>query len=135
MYLAILPKGELAQLGDIAADYEISRNHLVKVVHKLGQLGFIITQRGKGGGIRLAETASKINIGEVVSKLENILTSIDCTALNCKLLPACALNRILHQAMKAYIDTLKNYTLADLVANRNTRELLETIHDRTPSNS
>ena len=36
MYLAILDDGQLAQLGDIAADYEISRNHLVKVVHRLG---------------------------------------------------------------------------------------------------
>ena len=128
MYLAILPPEQLAQLGDIAADYEISRNHLVKVVHKLGQLGYIETRRGKGGGIRLAASPDAINIGDIVSKLETTLVPIDCSALNCKLLPACSLTRILHSATIAYLDKLKQYTLADIVGTPNTRELLETIH-------
>ena len=128
MYLAILPPEQLAQLGDIAADYEISRNHLVKVVHKLGQLGYITTKRGKGGGIRLASPPETINIGDIVSKLETTLIPIDCNALNCKLLPACSLTRILHKATTAYLDTLTQYTLADIVGSPNTLELLHTIH-------
>lgn len=128
MYLAILPEGQLAQLGDIAKDYEISRNHIVKVVHRLGQSGYIITRRGRGGGIRLAHAANEINIGEVVSQLEPSLVSIDCSTLACKLLPACHLNHILAEAMMRYIDTLKHYTLADLVAPRKTHQLLQRIH-------
>ena len=128
MYLAVLEEGQLAQLGDIASDHDISRNHLVKVVHRLGQLGYIVTRRGKGGGIRLALAAEEINIGEVVSRLESTLTSIDCSALACKLLPACHLKRLLAQAMQAYVETLAGHTLADLVAQPNTRELLKTIH-------
>ncbi len=128
MYLAILDEGRLAQLGDIAADHGISRNHLVKVVHRLGQLGYIVTRRGKGGGIRLARPAGEINIGEVVSRLETTLVPIDCTALACKLLPACNLNRLLASAVGAYLQTLKGHTLADLVAPGKTRALLETIH-------
>ena len=53
---------------------------------------------------------------------------IDCTALACKLLPACHLNRILARAVGAYVETLKGYTLADLVSPQKTRALLETIH-------
>ncbi len=131
MYLAILPKGQLAQLGDIAADYEISRNHIVKVVHRLGQLGYIVTRRGKGGGIRLAHAPETINIGDVVSRLEPTLTSIDCKALGCKLLPACHLNHILAEAMASYVSTLKQYTLANLVDPQRTRRLLQTIHHQT----
>ena len=128
MYLAILPKGQLAKLGDIATDYEISRNHIVKVVHRLGQAGYITTRRGKGGGICLAHEPGEINIGEVVTRLETTLTSIDCSKLACKLLPACHLNRILGEAMTSYIDTLKRYTLADLVDPHKTRRLLQRIH-------
>ncbi len=128
MYLAILPDGQLAQLGDIARDYEISRNHIVKIVHRLGQEGYILTRRGKGGGIRLARAPEDINIGEVVSRLEPTLTSIDCAALGCKLLPACHLNHILAEAMTSYVETLQRYTLSDLIDPQKTRRLLQTIH-------
>ena len=53
MYLA-LDRSRLATIGEIAAAYGVSRNHLMKVVHALGQAGVIETVRGKGGGIRLA---------------------------------------------------------------------------------
>lgn len=124
MYLATLPEGELAQLGNIARDYDISRNHVVKVVHRLGLLGYLDNKRGKGGGIRLAQSSDKINIGELVSQLESTLMSIDCDALHCRLLPGCHLRRVLDTAMQAYIDTLKQYTLADLVGDHRTHEQL-----------
>jgi DNA-binding MarR family transcriptional regulator len=40
MYLTIQP-GRTASIGEIAERYNISRNHLVKVVHNLARGGFI----------------------------------------------------------------------------------------------
>src|SRR5690606_8153830 len=52
MYLGF--KDGPATISEIAERYDISRNHVVKVVHQLGQLGYLQTVRGKGGGLRLA---------------------------------------------------------------------------------
>ena len=47
VYLGVRPD-EVCTITDIARDYDISRNHLVKVVHNLGLLGYIKTVRGVG---------------------------------------------------------------------------------------
>ena len=53
MYLAS-ERQRLVTIPEIAAAYEVSENHLMKVVHQLGRAGVIESVRGKGGGIRLA---------------------------------------------------------------------------------
>ncbi len=52
MYLALKPD-QLSTIADIAASYDISENHLMKVAHQLGVGGFVETVRGRGGGLRL----------------------------------------------------------------------------------
>ena len=65
VYLA-LKKNKSVTITEIAEYYKISRNHLVKIVNNLANLGYITTQRGKGGGMHLALPAAEINIGEVI---------------------------------------------------------------------
>lgn len=50
IYLGRRP-GKLATIGEIAGYFNISRNHLIKVVHELGIKGYILTTRGRRGGI------------------------------------------------------------------------------------
>ncbi len=57
---------DLVTISEIADFYKISRNHLVKVVHNLGLNGYILTSRGRHGGIKLARPAQEIPIGDVV---------------------------------------------------------------------
>ncbi len=116
IYLSALPPMKLARVSDIAKGYGISRNHVVKVVHNLGKLGYIFTQQGRGGGIRLSKAPDEINLGKVVRDVESTLNPVNCEAMECPLLPNCRLYTILQQAVVSYIKTLDRYTLADLIA-------------------
>ncbi|MCR9262315.1 MAG: Rrf2 family transcriptional regulator [Pseudomonadaceae bacterium] len=103
---------------DIAARYNVSRNHLVKVVHRLSSLEYLESTQGRGGGIALAMAPEDILVGDVVRNMEVTLDVIDCAAGNCPLLPACLLKGALDEATDAFLDTLDGYTIADLTKNR-----------------
>lgn len=54
LYLGAKDPEELSTIQNISDSYGISKNHLMKVTHELGKMGYIETVRGRGGGIRLA---------------------------------------------------------------------------------
>ena len=117
MYLATFPD-KLGTVKDIAERYNVSRHHLVKVVHQLSSLGYLQSIQGRGGGIALALAAEEIVVGDVVRHMENTLEVIDCVGTNCPLVPGCLLKGALDKASAAFIKTLDGYTIADLVKNR-----------------
>ncbi|PJG59126.1 Rrf2 family transcriptional regulator [Aeromonas cavernicola] len=118
IYLATLPEGELSSVAKVSAMYDVSRNHMVKVVNQLVKLGYLQSQRGKHGGIRLACAPATINIGQVIRGLEGNLDGIDCHAPTCHIVSVCLLKGALKQAMAAFLTVMDGYTLQDLLANR-----------------
>ncbi|ALC80334.1 MULTISPECIES: RrF2 family transcriptional regulator [Bacillus] len=121
IYLSLQNGEKLSNIKDIADSYQISKNHLMKVTHELGKLGYIETIRGRNGGVRLAKHPREINIGEVVSKTEEDFHLVECfnkETSHCALTPSCKLRHALAEALQAFIDVLKKYTLEDLVHNR-----------------
>lgn len=117
MYLAS-ERHRLATIPEIAAAYEISENHLMKVVHQLAKQGVIESVRGKGGGIRLASEPGEIRLGKIVRDSEGSGPIVECLsgdASTCKIAPACRLTPILLRSFDALYNTLDQYTLADLV--------------------
>lgn len=117
--LAVRKEG--ATVAEIAHAYGISRNHLVKVAHHLGQLGYIETTRGRSGGLRLTQSADSIHIGEVVRKVESNFDIVECFQAQggkCPIVPACALKGALAEARHAFMDVLDRYTLDDIVQDR-----------------
>lgn len=117
IYLAIQPAQELVQIRHICEVFDISSNHLSKVVNKLANAGFINSQRGRSGGIRLGRPAQKINIGELVRLMEPSLEPINCAEPLCALMPGCRFKSVLEEASKAFIETIDQYSLADMVEN------------------
>lgn len=117
MYLAA--KKDAATVSEIATRFGISRNHLVKVAHRLGQLGYIETARGKAGGLRLAHTPEAINVASVVRDLEPNFTLVECFSTHgqCPITPACALRGVLAKAHEAFMEALAAHTIADLTRN------------------
>jgi Rrf2 family nitric oxide-sensitive transcriptional repressor len=120
IYLAAQPKRR-ATIAAIATSFEVSENHLTKVVHFLGKAGWLANVRGKGGGLELAMPPELIKVGQVVRGTEGGSVPAECfdeTGGQCCIAGICRLSGVLAQAVTAFYDTLDRYTLADLVHNR-----------------
>ena len=114
-----LQQNRLATIGEISDAYSISANHLMKIIHNLGRLGYIETTRGRGGGLKLAGRPAEINLGQLVRQVESDFALVDCFDSNqpvtCAIAPACRLQVVLEKAVQAFLDVLDDYTLADLL--------------------
>lgn len=116
MYLG-LRHGQMATISDIAQAYQISENHLTKVVHYLAQRGYVETVRGKGGGLRLVRDPKTVNVGEMLRGSEGQSGLLPCTSTEgaCCIQVSCKLIGILQEAQAALYAVLNKYTLADLL--------------------
>ncbi|MCI4666453.1 MAG: Rrf2 family transcriptional regulator [Neomegalonema sp.] len=108
------------RIKDIAERYQISQSHLTKVVWRLAQHGFLETTRGRSGGLRLARAPEDINLGDVLRKIEERRSLVECFGAEgaCVITPACAARRMFREAMEAFLTVFDQYTLADILARR-----------------
>ncbi|HYQ00469.1 MAG TPA: Rrf2 family transcriptional regulator [Polyangiaceae bacterium] len=109
---------EKLTVGEISDSYGISLNHLLKVVQKLAELGYVETTRGKTGGVRLLADPAKLKLGAVVRSMEPELGVVPCLRAGeeepCAIAPACRLKSILHDATSSFLAELDQHTLAEI---------------------
>ncbi len=101
---------------EMAREFGVSRNHLTKVIRELASAGILATQRGAGGGFRLARRAENITLGEIVRLLEARSPMVECFRPGgglCTLAPGCRLKSRLHAAREAFLNELDRTTLAE----------------------
>ena len=112
--------GELVTINEIAKTFDISKQHLMKVVNSLSQKGYLATMRGRGGGIRLSRPTHDINVGEVVRQTEETLGVVGCLEQRgyCPIQRVCSLRGVFDEATQAFLTVLDGYTLADLIEPR-----------------
>lgn len=115
LYLGARPD-RLCSIAEIAQAYGISQNHLMKVVSDLVNAGYLVSVRGRFGGVRLARAPAEINVGAVIRHTEDGFDLADCGA--CIIAPACGLTGALHQALAAFMAVLDGYTLEALLSRR-----------------
>lgn len=125
--------GRIVRKNEAAELINASENHLAQVVNRLGQTGFLLTLRGRGGGFMLARPPERISVGEVFRTFEADLPFIEClSATNtCPLKGACRMQRHLERAVEAFYATLDPLLLVDLVDCNGALEQLLTLSDAT----
>lgn len=119
LYLAVKEDG-LTSIKDISEAYNISNNHLVKVVHNLAKMELIHTYRGRGGGIKLAKMPEEVIIGQIVRSTEN-LALLECFPGGkgtCCITGVCILKVELQKALEKFLQELDKLTLADVASNK-----------------
>jgi Rrf2 family transcriptional regulator, nitric oxide-sensitive transcriptional repressor len=115
-------ENESVTITEVADFFKISRNHLVKVVHNLGLKGYLLTTRGRQGGIQLARPAKEIQIGEVVRSTEPDFDLVECfnsATDHCVITRSCSLKGALFNARAGFFGVLNEYTLADIAKTSN----------------
>lgn len=128
LYLA--SSGERTQpvtMGEVAIQFDIPANHLMKVTAHLSRAGWIDGTRGRKGGIRLAAAADQLRIGDVLRELEGETELVDCETRSCQLKSGCLLREALNAGRKAFYDTMNQYSIADMTKGRG-GERIVTLH-------
>ncbi len=113
MYLAQHDDKGRVFAQEISQAYNIPINHLTKIVHKLSQLGYINSYRGRNGGLTLGKAKEDINIRQVIEDFEPSLTPADCE--NCVIKTHCELQVCLNEASEAFLASLEKKSLADMI--------------------
>jgi Rrf2 family nitric oxide-sensitive transcriptional repressor len=127
MYLAA-NRDQLVTIQDIADLHDISKNHLTKVAHQLGQLGLVETVRGRNGGLKLGREPEDINLGKVVRQTETDFTMAECfdrDNKSCAYSSSCTLKGVLSSATDAYLHVLDGVTLKDLIKKNGGRSAIK----------
>lgn len=115
LYLGARPE-RLSSIAEISRAYDISQNHLMKVVNDLVRAGYLVSVRGRSGGVRLARSPVEINLGAVIRRTEDGFDLVSCGG--CLIAPACGLPGVLDEALAAFMAVLDRYSLEDLLAKR-----------------
>tara|TARA_R110002020_G_scaffold39991_1_gene118295 strand:+ start:10141 stop:10530 length:390 start_codon:yes stop_codon:yes gene_type:complete len=107
---------QVKSVDDLAREFVVSKNHLMKVAQNLTAGGFVTTVRGRHGGLRLAMPASEINLRAVALHMEPDFNIAGCFGGDpCVFLPNCRLKGVLGQAKLAFLQTLDKHDLASIL--------------------
>lgn len=107
----------LSRVPQIAKAFGISDMFLFKIIQPLTKTGLIETVRGRNGGIKLGRPASEIRLSEVMRATEDGFDLSECQTHErdqCPLRDICAYTKALDRALAAFMDTIDQYTIADL---------------------
>jgi Rrf2 family nitric oxide-sensitive transcriptional repressor len=112
--------GQLCTIQEIAQAFALPKTHVMKVINELARLGYVETQRGKHGGVRLNAPPSAIGVGAVVRHMEESLAVMGCLAQPgfCRIQSCCVLQQALRAAAAAFLSALDGYSLEDLLVPR-----------------
>jgi Rrf2 family nitric oxide-sensitive transcriptional repressor len=108
----------LIKVAELSQQLDITQQNVFKIVNLLARAGLIEAVRGRNGGVRLARPASEIRIGDVVRASEVTQVEIEDGPAGRRRKPSGSVNRILDDALGAFIDVLDQHTLADMAEGR-----------------
>ncbi|MFZ1105622.1 MAG: Rrf2 family transcriptional regulator, partial [Hyphomicrobiaceae bacterium] len=106
---------QLIKVAELSERLEITQQNVFKIVNFLARAGLIEAVRGRNGGVRLARPADAIRIGDVVRATEVTHVAIEEDAGLGTRERGHGVNRVLDDALEAFIDVLDRHTIADMM--------------------
>ncbi|MEG0014662.1 MAG: Rrf2 family transcriptional regulator [Cellulosilyticaceae bacterium] len=109
---------KLSTVEELASQLEVSEHHLKKVIHKLGTTDYVISLKGRGGGLKLGLPPEAINLGEVLKVTEDNLILVECLGDggHCTYaVKGCKLKGIISQSLDKFVEEFGQYSLKDIM--------------------
>ena len=115
--LASLPPGAYCGTSAIAESTGAPRNYLGKLLLQLSRRGLVESQKGLGGGFRLAKAPDNIALHDVVESIEDVARWKECAfgGKQCTDETPCPLHDRWGAVRTAYLSLLQNTSVAELV--------------------
>jgi Rrf2 family protein len=116
MLLAELGPGEFAGASQIAKEVGAPPNYLGKLLKHLAEEGLLESQKGFGGGFRLAHSAGKISLYDIIEPLDKVSKWNGCFLgrSKCSDKSPCAVHNRWSKIREGYLKFLKDTTIAEL---------------------
>ncbi len=102
----------------LSDNLDISIHHMKKIVNKLANYNYIITTKGRNGGLKLGRKPEEINLGSLLLLTEDNLHLLECftNSHSCPFdKPSCKLKKVLATSIESFITEMKNYHLNDIL--------------------
>ncbi|MFO7973004.1 MAG: Rrf2 family transcriptional regulator [Candidatus Hydrogenedentota bacterium] len=116
VFLAQDPRQQFHGAAEIAESIEAPANYLGKLLQTLARKGILISQKGSGGGFKLARPPHEVTLYEVVDPIDDVHRFSFCFLGQgkCSDENPCALHKRWGDVRNRYRDMLEDFTLADL---------------------
>jgi Rrf2 family protein len=114
--LAELPPGAYAGAAEIAAGIGAPPNYLGKLLRTLADAGLVQSQKGKGGGFRLARSPAAISLFQAMDPIEHVGRWAGCFLGRARCSPKhpCPVHQRWQRVRQVYLKFLQETTIADL---------------------
>jgi Rrf2 family protein len=140
--LTLAPPGKSVSREGLAGHYALPENYLGKHLQALTRAGLLHAVTGPRGGYRLNRPPSQITILDVIEAIEGTSPAFICQEIRQRgtgALPPdlcakpCMISDVMDRAEQAWRDSLRQTTIADIVAGMSprSRELKESLLART----
>ena len=117
MYLGNNPD-KLSTVDELSSILGLSTHHVKKIVYKLSTNNYILSLKGRNGGIKLGMDPKDINLGKLLEITEDNLDILECFSIEnntCSLNNCCKLKPIINDALESFKLELSKYTLDDIL--------------------
>ncbi|MAV92008.1 MAG: Rrf2 family transcriptional regulator [Bdellovibrionaceae bacterium] len=115
---------KITTLAELSKTLKISRNNLIKVSNQLSKLDYIISIRGRNGGIELNPKTKTTTLKEIISHTEENFHLAECFSAggtSCTFVRGCKLKKSLSKALENFLNSLANTTLNDVTPSSKSR--------------
>lgn len=117
MYLGNHPN-ELYTVDELSSILNLSTHHIKKIIYTLSKNDYILSTKGRNGGVKMVKNPKDINLGTLLQITEDNLNILECFSPEnntCNINNNCKLKPIINDALNSFKQKLSEYTLEDIL--------------------